>query len=67
MVSLNSAPFAPAVVAVDWKNFEKLHEIFNAIQVLVKSSSIFQHFDWYNSHSQGQDVEWKIYITVYVT
>ena len=33
---------------------------FDVIQVLFKSSSIFQRFDWYNSHSQGEDVEWKI-------
>ena len=37
---------------------------FRVIKVLFKLSSIFQCFDWYNSHSQGEDVEWKIYITV---
>ena len=37
---------------------------FDVIQVLFKPSSIFQRFDWYNSHSQREDVEWKIYITV---
>ena len=39
-------------------------EEFEIIQVLFKSSSIFQRFDWYNSHSQGENVEWKICITV---
>ena len=34
------------------------------IQVLFKPSSIFQRFDWYNSHSQGEDVKRKIYITI---
>ena len=42
---------------------KKIQE-FDIIQVLFKPSSIFQRFDWYNSHSQGEDVEWKIYITV---
>ena len=42
---------------------KKIQE-FDVIQVLFKSSSIFQRFDWYNSYSQGEDVEWKICITV---
>ena len=36
---------------------------FGVIQVLFTLPSIFQGFNWYNSHSQGEDVEWKIYIT----
>ena len=36
---------------------------FDVIQVLFNSSSFFQRFDWYDSHSQGY-VKWKIYITV---
>ena len=43
---------------------KKMQE-FDVIQVLFKRSSFFQRFDWYNSHSQGEDVEWKIYITVW--
>ena len=27
---------------------------FDVIQVLFKESLIFQRFDWYNSHSQGE-------------
>ena len=42
---------------------KKIQE-FDIVQVLFKLSSIFQRFDWYNSHSQGEDVEWKIYVTV---
>ena len=41
---------------------KKIQE-FDVIQVLFKPSSIFQRFDWYNSNSQGEDVEWKVYIT----
>ena len=37
---------------------------FDVIQFLFKPSSIFEYFDWYNTHSQGEDVQWKIYITV---
>ena len=37
---------------------------FDVIQVLFKPSWIFDCFDWYNSHSRGEDVEWKVYITV---
>ena len=39
---------------------EKIQE-FDVIQVLFKPSSIFQRFDWYNSHRQEEDVEWKIH------
>ena len=42
---------------------KKIQE-FDLIQVLFKSSSIFQGFDWYNSHSQGEDVEWKMCIII---
>ena len=42
---------------------KKIQE-FDVIEVLLKPSSIFQCFNRYNSHFQGQDVEWKIYITV---
>ena len=42
---------------------KKIQE-FDVIQFLFKPSSIFQRFDWHNSHSQGEDVEWKIYITI---
>ena len=38
--------------------------MFDIIQVLFKSLSSFQHFKRYNSHSQGKDIEWTIYITV---
>ena len=41
-----------------------IHTSVRIIRVLFKLSSIFQGFDWYNSHSQGEDVEWKLYITV---
>ena len=46
------------------KIFLKKIQEFDVIEVLFKPSSIFQRFDWYNKHSQGEDVEWKIYITV---
>ena len=42
---------------------KKIQEI-DIIQVLFKASSIFQRFNWYNSHSQGEDVEWKTHITI---
>ena len=42
---------------------QKIQE-FDVIQVLFKPSLISQCFDWYNSHFQGEDVEWKIYITI---
>ena len=40
------------------------YEIFNVIQFLCKPFLILWRFDWYNTHSHRQDVEWKIYITV---
>ena len=52
--------FLPKMVIKILKNLRE----FDVIQVLCKPSSIFQCFDWYISHSQGEDVEWKIYITV---
>ena len=54
---------AKKVKVYDIIQVKKIQE-FDVIQVLFKPSSIFQRFDWYNNHSQGEDVEWKIYITV---
>ena len=42
---------------------KKIQE-FDIIEFLLKQSLISQCCDWYNSYSQGEDVEWKIYITV---
>ena len=47
-----------------WTELQNHIKEFDVIQVLFKPSSIFQRFDWYNNHSQREDVEWKIYITV---
>ena len=27
-----------------------------------ENARVYQRFDWYNSHCQGLDVEWKVYI-----
>ena len=32
-------------------------QTFDVIEVLFKLFSVFQRFDLYNSHSQGEDVE----------
>ena len=58
-----------------WKHYENdflqnfiLFSMFLLTAFIVEnchvSYSIFQRFDWYNSHSQGEDVGWKICITV---
>ena len=35
-----------------------------AIPVSFKQFSFFKRFDWYNICSHGQDVKWRIHITV---
>ena len=30
--------------------------------MLANLFQFFQHFNWYNSHYQGPDVDWKAYI-----
>ena len=37
---------------------------FEVSQVLFKSSSFCKRFGLCNNHSQGQDAEWKTYITI---
>ena len=36
---------------------------FDAIQFLLKPLSFIKRFDWYNSQSQGKNIEWKTYVT----
>ena len=32
------------------------------IQAIRRNQVYFQRFEWYNSHCQGLDAEWKVYI-----